>query len=56
MHLNLSCKNGSVSQDYVELSRPVPDEEHPRVLLAGEHVPSRYWSFMHGARRSGNTS
>ena len=34
--------------------KPEPSEENPRLLLAGEHTHPTYWSFMHGARLSGN--
>ena len=42
-----------ILQDYKELSTPLPSPKVPRLLLAGEHVHSQYWSFMHGARLSG---
>jgi len=40
--------------DYVELLRPLPAPDKPRLLLAGEHTHPKYWSFMHGARMSGH--
>ena len=43
----------STAKDYRELSRPLPSEEVPRLLLAGEHTHEKYWSYMHGAMLSG---
>ena len=43
----------STSKDYTELSNPLPSEDVPRLLLAGEHTHEEYWSYMHGAMLSG---
>jgi len=39
--------------DYAALQIPLPSEETPRVLLAGEHTHGKYSSTMHGARNTG---
>jgi len=39
--------------DFETLQVPVPSEENPRLLLAGEHTHSKYHSTMHGARLTG---
>jgi hypothetical protein len=40
-------------QDLECLSLPLPSEEDPRLLFAGEATETRFWSTMHGARLSG---
>ena len=39
--------------DYGALQVPLPSEENPRLLLAGEYTHSKYSSTMHGARLTG---
>jgi spermine oxidase len=43
----------TTSSDYTELSRALPADDLPRLLLAGEHVHDKYWSSMHGAMLTG---
>ena len=33
--------------------QPLPSENDPRLLFAGEATDPKYWSFLHGARDSG---
>jgi len=39
--------------DQAVLASPLPSPTCPRLLLAGEHTSSEFWSFLHGARDSG---
>ncbi len=34
-------------------SSPLPSQDEPRLLFAGEATHEKFWSFMHGARESG---
>ena len=33
--------------------KPLPSEENPKLLFAGEATHPQFWSFLHGARDSG---
>ena len=33
--------------------QPLPSENDPRLLFAGEATDPKHWSFLHGARDSG---
>jgi len=39
--------------DQAVLASPLPSKTCPRLLLAGEHTSSEFWSFLHGAHDSG---
>ena len=39
--------------DLYRLAAPLPSEEEPRVLFAGEAMEPENWSNLHGARLSG---
>ena len=34
-------------------SEPLPNEDSPKLLFAGEATHEKFWSFLHGARESG---
>ena len=43
----------SKADDYEVLARPIPNEDQPRLLFAGEAASPQHWSFTHGAMISG---
>ncbi len=39
--------------DFLTLSQPLPSEEEPKILFAGEATEPENWSNLHGSKLSG---